>query len=91
MQPRSLISDSPGRDAATFLGGIPDRRAWTRSVWLACVCIAIFNGAHLAYRSSHAPDWFDVRLQLAENPDADSTPSHLGRKIHDTHEFDLSC
>ncbi len=33
------------------------------------LCIAVFNGAQVVYRATHALDWYDVRMLLAIETD----------------------
>ena len=49
------------------------QRDRVRALLLAILCIAVFNGAHLVYRASHALDWYDIRMLLAHEA---HTPGH---------------
>ena len=49
------------------------QRDRVRAMVLALLCIAVFNGAHIVYRASHALDWYDIRMLLATEA---NTPGH---------------
>ena len=47
--------------------GLRDR---VRAMVVAILCIAFFNGAHIAYRASYALDWYDIQMLLATEANA---------------------
>ena len=91
MNDRTLIPDTREHTARGTRRYIPDRPEFARIARLACLCIAIFDGAHLVYRSNHAPTWFDVPFLLVRNFRVDPNYQELDVESHLAAELGLDC
>ena len=91
MHSRNRISAARASNASDRFRVVRKRPDRARIVFFTCLCIAIFDAAHLVYRTNQAPAWFDFRFLIADSIPVNRAYPEPGYKILDPTDLGLDC